>query len=140
MLDRKRIALIHVAKARLGIDDAGYRAMLARIANVESARDLDDMTFDWVMAEFQRLGFRSDFGRRNLGNRKDRASPAQIQRLRDEWSKFTAGEGTDASLSKWIERQFKVTSIVFLDGTTARKAIGGLIKMNKRKATKAERS
>lgn len=51
------LAKIHVAKAQLGLDDATYRALLARVAGVRSAKDLNPRQIGAVIAEFQRLGW-----------------------------------------------------------------------------------
>lgn len=40
-LSRKQIALIHVAKSKLGIAEDEYRSCLVQIAGVESSKDLD---------------------------------------------------------------------------------------------------
>ncbi len=135
-LDRKKLSLIHVAKARLGMSDDDYRGMLRRAAHVESSRDLDEFGFGQVMTEFERLGFRSDFADRNLGNRIDRATPAQVAKIRALWAAFTDDTGTDTGLGKWLGRQFKISSIRFLTPEAAHKAIGGLTMMNMRKAAK----
>jgi hypothetical protein len=91
------------------------------------------------MEEFGRLGYASDFAKRNMGNRPGKASPAQVQKLRALWAQYTGGEGDDASLGKWLERQFGVSALRFLDYETAQRAIGGAIAMNKKKAAKAAR-
>lgn len=51
-------SLIHVAKAKLGMEEADYRALLMRAAGVSSSSQLDVAGFNMVMAEFERLGFR----------------------------------------------------------------------------------
>lgn len=131
----KHLALVHVAKARLGLSDEEYRRILRTVAGVETSRDLDEYAFDLLMLHFQRLGFSSDFGRRNLGNRAGMASPAQVEKLRRLWSGFTAGEGNDASLGKWLDRQFKASALRFLTTGQAHKAIGALsVMVAKRKA------
>ena len=131
---REKISVIHVAKSRLGLDEGTYRELLRNVAGVESSRDLDDAGFDLVMAHFERLGFKSDFGRRNMGNRIGMASPAQVEKLRGLWSDYTTGEGTDASLGHWLHRQFKVSALRFLTTGQAHKAIGALsVMVTKRK-------
>ena len=52
------LAKIHIAKAQLGLDDDTYRALLARIAGVRSAKDLNKRQIGAVLAEFERLGFK----------------------------------------------------------------------------------
>ena len=139
-LVRKKISLVHVAKKKLGLSDDDYRAVLLRAAGVSSSRDLDDWGFNQVMQEFARLGFQSDFGRRNLVARRNpfMASSAQLGYIRRLWSEYTDGEGTDASLGKWLERSFKVSSVRFITADLAPKAITALKAMNAKKAAKAK--
>lgn len=132
-LASNKLAVIHVAKARLGLDDDSYRLLLARVAGVTSSRDLDGPGFDAVMRELQAAGFTSDFTRENLGRRAGMASPGQIAKIRSLWSDYTDGAGTEASLDKWLERIFKVSSLRFVTADTAPKVIGALVRMNERK-------
>ena len=132
----KKISLIHIAKSRIDMTDDDYRAMLLRVAGVGSSRELDDVRFEWIMTEFQRLGFQSDFGQRNIGNRHGMASPQQIEMIRNLWATFTEGKGTDASLGIWLERQFKVSALRFLSAELGQRAIGALIAMNNRRVSK----
>ena len=60
-LDRKKLALIHIVKKELKLDDAEYRGILGRVAGVRSARDLDEAGFRKLMRFF----VRSDFYRAN---------------------------------------------------------------------------
>lgn len=52
------LAKIHIAKTQLGMQDADYRAMLQRVANVDSAGKLDRAGQDRVLDELVRLGFK----------------------------------------------------------------------------------
>lgn len=52
------LAKVHIAKAQLGLDDDAYRALLARVAGVRSAKDLGPRQVAAVLAEFQRLGWK----------------------------------------------------------------------------------
>ena len=60
-LDRKKLALIHIVKKELGLSDADYRCILERVAEVRSARDLDEAGFRKLMRFF----VRSDYFRAN---------------------------------------------------------------------------
>ena len=51
------LAKIHIAKAQLGLDEDTYRALLARVAGVRSAKELSPRQIGAVLAEFQRLGW-----------------------------------------------------------------------------------
>jgi len=139
-LTAKQKSLIHVAKKRLDMDDESYRALLQRVSGVRSSKQLDAIDFDNVMREFDRLGFKSDFSKANFGVRPGMATAKQIAYIRQLWSDFTDETGTDLGLGKWLQRQFGVSAIRFLDSETARKAIGGLSNMVQRRkaSTKAE--
>jgi hypothetical protein len=56
-LDRKKLALIHIVKKELKLDDAEYRGILGRVAGVRSARDLDEAGFRKLMRFFVRSDF-----------------------------------------------------------------------------------
>ncbi len=121
-LSRKKISLLHVAKARLGIGDDAWRDMLARTAGVTSSKDLDQAGFPAVMEVLEAAGFKSDFGAANFGNlrRWDMATPGQIALIWELWLEVTNGEGTEEALDKWIER-FGVSSRRFLTKDKASK-------------------
>jgi len=56
---RSRLAIIHLAKKQLGLDEEAYRAILSG-AGVSSAKDITTETqFNTVMAAFTNLGFLS---------------------------------------------------------------------------------
>jgi hypothetical protein len=134
-LAARRVALIHVAKSRIGLDDESYRDLLWRVARVRSSTALDDCAFQAVMREFERLGFRSDFAAANLGNRRaaGMATPPQVAYIRELWGRFTDGDGTDKGLDTWLNRRFRIGGLRMADRETARKAIGALTKMVARK-------
>lgn len=56
LIDNKKKALIHVAKAKIGMSEVEYRDMLASVG-VESSKDLNHAKFDLVMKHFKKLGF-----------------------------------------------------------------------------------
>jgi phage gp16-like protein len=128
-----KIAVIQIGKKKLDMDDAFYRELLWRVAGVRSSTELDDYGFSLVMEELERLGFKSDFSKRNLGHRPGMASPGQVALIRGLWAEFTDGQGTDASLGHWMEKRGWPSALRFLDAHTARKAIGALKVMLKRK-------
>jgi hypothetical protein len=132
----KQISLIHVAMSRLGLEDDDYRALLKRFGGVDSAKNLNQAGFTRMMDAFTSLGFRSDFQQRHMGERAGMASPRQVAMIRELWAEFTAGDGDDKSLGKWLERFFKVSSLRFVSATVAPKAITALKKM---KATRMEK-
>lgn len=132
-LPRKKIGLIHVAKARLHLSDEEYQHVLRRGGGVESARDLDEPGFECVMEVFRLLGFTSTWRANTYGFRPSMASPAQVALIRHLWAEYTDGEGDDLSLGKWLSHTFKVAALRFLPVLLAAKAIAALKAMNQRK-------
>ena len=122
----KQIALIHVARRELGLDDDQYRAVLSLYGGgVESSKELDRAGFDSVIAYFNRCGFRSEWMKRSYGARPGMATPAQINLIRDLWLEWS-GSDDEIALNRWIERSFHVTTLRFLTPDVAGKAINGL--------------
>ncbi len=138
-LTRKQTALLHVAKARLGMDDAAYREILRQEAGVDSSTRLDADGFEAVLARFQALGFEPPARAAGFGRRLNMASDRQVAYIRDLWSEYTDGEGDDASLGKWLEHTVKVSDIRFVGYRQASRAITGLLAMRRKKAARADR-
>ncbi len=58
MINNKKLAVIHIAKAQVGMSEDEYRAMLGGV-DVSSAKDLNNKTFSTIMKQFEQLGFKS---------------------------------------------------------------------------------
>ena len=56
-ISTRQKSLLHVAKAKLGLSDEDYRAILFSAAGVESSKDLDTAGFERVLERFVQLGF-----------------------------------------------------------------------------------
>jgi len=54
MLDRKKLAVIHITKKELAISDQEYRDTLEKVTGVRSAKDLDEAGFRKLMRYFAR--------------------------------------------------------------------------------------
>ncbi len=54
MLDRKKLAIIHITKKELGLDDQQYRDLLEQATGVRSAKELDEEGFRKLMRFFAR--------------------------------------------------------------------------------------
>lgn len=54
MLDRKKLAVIHITKKELALPDKEYRDTLKQITGVRSAKDLDEEGFRKLMRYFTR--------------------------------------------------------------------------------------
>lgn len=135
LLSAKQIALLHVAKRQLGLDDDSYRAILKAKAGVESAADLSFPGFYEVIEHFGRLGFKSTWKKRNFGARRGMASPSQIGLIRGLFAEWAdSADDVDTALNNWLSHSFGVTALRFVDEHVAGKAITALKSMTARKA------
>ncbi|SMH32078.1 regulatory protein GemA [Azospirillum agricola] len=132
-LSRNKIAVIQVARQQLGLTEEDYRSLLRNYGGVASSKDLSDDGFEAVMFRLSQLGFRSTWNRANLGYRADMATPRQVAYIRRLWKDYTNGTGDDASLGKWLESKFKVSSVRFIPAANAQKIITALKSMQDRK-------
>ena len=139
-LDRKKLAVLHVGKRRLRIADDDWRALLGRVAGVESSKYLDAGGFTVVMEELERQGFRSTASAKNFGG-VDRhflmATPAQLHKIRTLAAEFfdrtQTEEAADQAVETWLRNRFRVGGLRMLDGARAQQVIGALINMTQRK-------
>lgn len=124
-LTPKQFALLHVAKARLGLDDETYRDLLEDEAGVRSARDLDYAGFSAVVRRLDRLGFHA----RTRGALPERppgmASAAQIDYLRALWRRYT-GRADERGLDAWLRKQTGAADLLALDRRGAHVALVAL--------------
>jgi len=117
---KSRLAIIHLAKKQLGLDDDAYRAILSG-AGVASAKDIEtELQFNTVMGAFLRLGFLPS---RHGGLNKYHSaipgtSPAMISRRQEYYIKglwsLASRAKDEKSLRQIIKRIGKVDDIRFL--------------------------
>ena len=82
MINKKKKALIHIAKKQVGMADTEYRDLLGRVG-VKSSTDLNAEDFNEIMRHFRRLGFRSskpDDGEKVKRKRLNKLQPAETKR------------------------------------------------------------
>ncbi|WP_157019846.1 regulatory protein GemA [Mesorhizobium xinjiangense] len=132
-LPAKRIAVIHVARKQLGLDDESYRDILHQYGGARSAAELDILGFENVMSRFERLGFRSTWTKRTFGNRAGMASPAQIEYMRHLWCRYDPDDVNDAHLNAWLFKYHHVSALRFISAEKAEKVIPALKAMAGRK-------
>jgi len=125
---KSRMAIIHLAKKRLGLDEDAYRAILSG-AGVASARDIaTDAQFDAVMGAFLRLGFvPSRHGGLNKYHSSIPGAPGMISRRQEYYIKglwsLASRAKDEKSLRRMVRRIGKVDDISFL----SRRAASALI-------------
>lgn len=132
LLHPKKIALLHVAKRDLGLSDDDYRAILLRLANVESSRDLDLLGFEAVIAYMGQLGFKSSWQKRTFGHRLDMASPGQVDLIRRLWAEYHVSDD-DVALNAWLNHFHHIAALRFVDAEKAQPVIVALKAMVARK-------
>ncbi len=128
MITREQSKLIHHAQRRLGMTDPDYRAMLQRVAGVTSSNDLDGAGFTAAMEELGRLGFQTVQNAPQYGERWGWATEAQLNKIRSLWRKY-AGTEDETGMLHFLDSHFHVSSLRFLDFSTARKVIATFKKM-----------
>lgn len=128
-ISNEKKSVLHVAKSQMQMVDADYRALLQRAAGVSSSVDLDEAGFTAVMAEFERMGFRSSKGSAQKERREGMATPAQIGKIRALWKGYI-GIDDERALGHWLEKHFHISHVRFLEDWRAGKAIAILKKMN----------
>ncbi len=139
-LTKKQTALIHLARKQLGLSEERYHHILQQMADVESARDLDQTGFELVMKATMALGFRSAFTKTFFSHRPGMATPAQVTLIRSLWAEYATRDGSESALNKWLERTFKVSALRFATEEQAEKAIRALRKMSRSVKTQAASS
>lgn len=134
-ITKKQLALLNIGKAKLGLTEGEYRAGLALIGAVESAKDLDQDSFDALMVCYERMGFVPFRPRgEDYGAREGMASTAQLALIRQLWHEYTHGEAGEVELTKWVLGKWHVSSLRFLTKADAQKAITALFAMKRRAA------
>lgn len=129
---RNKVALVHVAKARLALSDDEYRDILRHVAGVESSKELDEFGFELLMEHLRKLGFESDFQARSWGMRPGFATDRQVELIRHLWREYTDDAGTDIQLGKWLHRFFGVSALRFVTSGQAARIIPALKAMKAR--------
>lgn len=122
------IALIHVAKKQLGLDDDDYRALLERVTGKRSCRDMSPAQLSAVVDEFRRLGFTPAAPTRSGTRRATGPYAGKLQALWiSAWNLGIVKNCDDAAMIAFVERQTGIAHTRFLtDAASAAKAIEGL--------------
>ena len=57
IIERSKLAAIHIAKKEANLTDAGYRQLLSEVAGVDSAKHLSDAGYQAVMRELKGIQY-----------------------------------------------------------------------------------
>jgi phage gp16-like protein len=141
----KALAKIHVAKKQLAMEEDSYRALLRRITGKDSAKALEIVELDAVLAEFRRLGFSgAPDGKRKL---RAAAHHPHVRKVFALWwsLKPYLNDGSSAALRSFVARQTRcdltpdgVSSPDFLNPEQANKVTEGLKAWLKRERDKSK--
>lgn len=130
------IALIHVAKRDLGMDDSTYRAALTTATQKASTKDMTAQELQAVLDHLKRKGFqiKPKAGTRPL------ADDAQSKKIRVLWLEMHA-QGIvkapgEASLAAYVKRLTKVDALQWLSTDQASTVIETLKKWQRRELAK----
>lgn len=119
------LAKIHIAKAQLGLDDDTYRALLARVAGVRSAKDLNKRQVGAVLAEFERLGFQPKPAKKAARKAPKPAPDRSAMMAKIEAFLAEAGRPW-AYADAMALRMFKVERVEWCDSNQLRRLIAAL--------------
>lgn len=119
------LAKIHIAKQQLGLDDETYRALLARVAGVRSAKELNKRQTSAVLAEFERLGFKP-----KPAKKANRTTPKPAPDRAAQVAKIEAflaeAERPWSYADAMALRMFKVERVEWCDSDQLRRLIAAL--------------
>jgi phage gp16-like protein len=132
MISKKKLAVIHIAKAQVGMTDAEYRDLLASFG-VASSKELKAGDFDKVMATFEALGFRTTSTRRRKVSKTRMGRAAMMSKI----EAILLDMGYDWKYVDAIARKrFGMDAVQWLDDEGVRKIMQMMIYHQKRRKTK----
>lgn len=124
------LAKIHMGKKALGLEDADYRALLARVAGVDSAARLDAGGKARVLAEFARLGWKPSL--KDKPKISDKPGVRLVFGLWSELGRMGVVGGGRGGLYAFVKRQTGVDNPEWLKAGDLNKVIEGLKAMRDR--------
>jgi phage gp16-like protein len=135
----KLIQLIHIAKGKLGLDDAEYRAILERKTGKTSSKGMSMSELEAVMEHMRTIGFedRSSGRPASKAQAVKLADDPQSKLIRHYWLKLRdmAGgvrNGSELALAAYVKRQTGVERLEWLTTHQAAKVIEALKRWVKR--------
>lgn len=120
-----QLSKIHIAKKDLGLDDETYRALLARVAGVRSAKDLNPRQIGAVLAEFSRLGWESAPAKKH-GRKAPTAAPDRVKLVCKIEAFLAEAKRSWAYADGMAMRMFQVERVEWLDPAQLQKMVAAL--------------
>ena len=154
-ISKQQIALLHVAKSKLGIEDDLYHDILESVAGVSSTAKITKAQFDLLLEHFTGLGFK--IKRKSckvqkkyeeFAHRPDMATPSQlryIETLYTEWCNLKHPDKDNRpyiapGLRHFLRYHYNVDSMRFVTRRVGIKAIEGLKNALNRERVKASKA
>lgn len=135
---RKQLALIHIGKKRLGLDEETYRTVLRNVTSKRSAAQLTVDEAGRVIDHMVELGFRIEAkddrrGRfRDLRGRPGMASDRELRLIEALWAEIARGD-PKRTLRRFVWRMCRVSDVRFLTSQDAYVVIEAIKKMVERR-------
>jgi phage gp16-like protein len=125
-INQRGLAQVHIAAKELGMDDDTYRALLARVAGVRSAKQLNARQLKQVLDEFRRLGWVPKPGKK-AGRKKPRTPPSR-KAVMDKVEALLAEAGRPwAYADGMAQRMFQVDRVDWLEDDQLFRLMQGLL-------------
>jgi len=140
MLDNKKLALVHVAKNQLNLDDEEYRLILNSVCGYDSATEIRSQEdFKALMEAFKKLGFKYQRAYRKIEGKAtgtlELITPEQMSFIKELWRKVTKHpDNWEVSLQNFLVNRFKVGALEKITRKKANDIIEALKEMSLRTA------
>lgn len=113
---QRELAMIHIAKKQLGMEDDAYRAVLWAIARVTSAGDLDSAGRKQLLEHMKKCGFKARPPKKAGG--RDLEDDPQSKMILALWLELhnqgVVRDPSERALAAWIKRQAGVDAVRWL--------------------------
>jgi len=139
MISNAKKAVIHIAKAQVGMRDEEYRDLLSSVG-ASSSKELTDATFNKVMGRFETLGFRTTSKPRKRPRKATGLPPGKREIMAKLEAILLDMDLPWAYVDSIAQKRFGVDTVQWLDAT----ALHAVLKMmiyhqnRKRKERKSE--
>lgn len=108
-----RLAMVHVARKQLGLDEESYRDVLERATGLRSAKNLTPGQLDLAIAAFRQLGFEPTAKPRRKGLEGPYAAKLQALWIA-AWNLGIVRDKSDKALTAFILRQTGIAAARWL--------------------------
>jgi len=135
-----QLAMIHIAKKELGLDDDTYRAVISQISNgrTQSSRDLDYGERNKILEHFKGRGWKKAAPK--AAKTRPLATDDQSKKIRALWLDLHASgalrDSSENALASYVMRQTGVNALQWLNTHQASQVIEALKKWLRRVESK----